>query len=48
MALDKDYYFNKIRLMLQDTNTYTIINIDTSIKIKGISSMLKDMLTKWK
>jgi len=31
--------------MLQDTNTYTIINKDP---IKEISSMLKDMLTKWK
>jgi len=31
--------------MLQDTNTYTIINKDS---IKGISSMLKDMLTRWK
>jgi len=28
VALDKDYYFNKIRSMLQDTNTYTIINKD--------------------
>jgi len=45
VALDKDYYFNKIRSMLQDTNTYTIINKDL---IKGISSMLKDMLTRWK
>jgi len=39
VALDKDYYFNKIRLMLQNTNTYTIINKDP---IKGISSRLKD------
>jgi len=45
VALDKDYYLNKIRLMFQDTNTYTIINKDP---IKGISSMLKDMLTRWK
>jgi len=30
--------------MLQNTNTYTIINKDP---IKGISSMMKDMLTKW-
>jgi len=31
--------------MPQNTNTYTIINKDP---IKGISSMLKDMLTRWK
>jgi len=31
--------------MLQDTNIYTIINKDP---IKGISSMLKDILTRWK
>jgi len=31
--------------MLQDTNTYAIINKDP---IKGISSMLKNMLTRWK
>jgi len=45
VILDKDYYFNKIRSMLWDTNTYTIINKDP---IKGISSTLKDMLTRWK
>jgi len=38
VTLDKDYYFNKIRLMLQDTNM--IINKDP---IKGISSILKDI-----
>jgi len=31
--------------MLQDTNTYTIINKDP---IKGTSSMLKDMYIRWK
>jgi len=45
VALDKDYYFNKIRSMLQDINTYTIINKNP---IKRISSRLKDMLNRWK
>jgi len=31
--------------MLQDTNTYTIINKEP---IKGIFSILKDMLIRWK
>jgi len=36
VILDKNYYFNKIRLMFQDTNIYTIINIYMiTIKIRS-------------
>jgi len=44
VAIDKIKYLNKIETMLQDKNTYIIIEKDP---MKGIERCLNNMLKKW-
>jgi len=45
VALDRDMYTDKITKMLQDKDTYSVINRNL---IKKINVKLRDLLKKWK